>query len=1565
MAKILGLDLGTASIGWSIRDTDAEMENQIIDFGVIVFKKGVGEGKSGEYSRAAERRKNRSKRRLYNAKRYRKWELLKILIEKKMCPLEEDELRLWSIGEWVIENGKKRNKGRKFPYHNEAWQKWLAMDPDFFGNKGKSKNGKLIRKSPYDLRCELIESFEENEKTRNYKIGRALYHMAQRRGFQSSRKRGESAYGKDKEYEKWKANNENASVAKFYIEKLEHGERIRGRNPMQRTYLIEDDFFKICNTQSLDKELVDKLYRAIYFVRPLRSQKGLVGKCTLEKGKPRIPISHPAFEEFRALAFINSIKWRKTDSNEPFMPIPMDLKKRIFEDLFFKRKRTGEVDTRGYFKFEEIVKKFSENYTYEFNYAKYDKSKPKDKGGYELRRNPSVSTCPVIAGLMNVIDDEWDDKFIADGDKFGISWDGLSLKYEVKYGRKAGERKVLNYEAIWHLLFDYLQIKDNVTALKKFSKEVLEWDANKTELFVSINIQQGYGQLSRNAIRKIIPFLQEGHVYSEAVFYANLPKVLGEKFFNENKGKITSAISATINENKKVKEKLNIINGLIKKFFSENKPPYRPIELSDEIKNEAINKVKESLERYFGKTNWENKPEGEKRDYFEFVINKYLTFLEGKQKKEEKASSIRGKNPGIDYYLLPRLDNAIKKALKEKFNAKDDRLKFLYHHADIDIYPKTNKNFIVFQDNNGKIDDVKLTKEEWQQIKEWHKEHPDAYIYTGSISKVYGKRFNTIPQLDSPVPPTRGLKNPMMMRTMFELKKLINFLLAIGKIDEETRIVIEIARELNDSNMRKAIERWQRDRENENKEYAEAMKEMFKIDNPDDDAYNRFRAAVEQMPEDEFRKTVREIGEKYNDFIQTYFMEKKDESGDSNTDYNYNSYLAYLAISREEFARLLNSKIPNSQKFMHQIISTAKDFNKRRKELKDLLLKYRLWKEQEFKCIYTGRQISFKELIDGSKCQIEHTIPRSISFDSATANLTVCDAVYNNVVKDNAFPTECPNYDSAAVCQTIEGPIECSSIKDRVESMIKPKVDELTKRLEQLKVAAKKIKDWEVDKRNANIQLRYYLQFELDYWRKKYWTFTVKPEDWQDNWKNSQLVDTQIITKYATAYMKSLFRRVDVQKSSIAKEFKKILGFPEKYWREQKDRSRHSHHAIDALALTLIPGSAKREAILKLWYQKEEEKDLQKKDQVEKELQEELRPVLSFDVNKKVQKIENTILINHVSRDRTLTPTRKRIRKRGKIQHTSNGDEMIMRGDSIRGQLHKETFLGAVKILERNEQGYPIKENGRFKTKEDELWIVARKAIKDLKPADFDKPKEEDKTFIVDELLRQHVKHQLDKDISLRDVKDFQGNTIRHIRCRYKSGQGFLNLRKAIEIREHANPPKQEHKKYVRAQNEENYLYLFYEKEDSQQMERRAQIVSLFDVSDKDFPGIRKLWHDKGWNQLKGLPLKHIIKVRDKVIFYTEEMEEVKELDPENLQRRIFVVYKFNEPSSLYIYLQNHLEARPEQELGKLDKGKNGYSAFDPDSYQYRLFLTADKLNCLIENKDFVMKPDGKIIWLF
>jgi len=49
MEKILGLDLGTNSIGWAIRNTIHQNENQIEKYGVLTFDKGVGEAKGVEF----------------------------------------------------------------------------------------------------------------------------------------------------------------------------------------------------------------------------------------------------------------------------------------------------------------------------------------------------------------------------------------------------------------------------------------------------------------------------------------------------------------------------------------------------------------------------------------------------------------------------------------------------------------------------------------------------------------------------------------------------------------------------------------------------------------------------------------------------------------------------------------------------------------------------------------------------------------------------------------------------------------------------------------------------------------------------------------------------------------------------------------------------------------------------------------------------------------------------------------------------------------------------------------------------------------------------------------------------------------------------------------------------------------------------------------------------------------------------------------------------------------------------------------------------------------------------
>ena len=68
--------------------------------------------------------------------------------------------------------------------------------------------------------------------------------------------------------------------------------------------------------------------------------------------------------------------------------------------------------------------------------------------------------------------------------------------------------------------------------------------------------------------------------------------------------------------------------------------------------------------------------------------------------------------------------------------------------------------------------------------------------------------------LGSPV--IGALKNPMAMRVLHTLRKQVNTLLKAkdengnALIDEDTRVVVETTRELNDANMRWAIDAYQR-----------------------------------------------------------------------------------------------------------------------------------------------------------------------------------------------------------------------------------------------------------------------------------------------------------------------------------------------------------------------------------------------------------------------------------------------------------------------------------------------------------------------------------------------------------------------------------------------------------------------------------------------------------------------------------------------------------------------------------------------------------------------------------
>lgn len=177
--RIIGFDIGTHSLATMVRDVALgdKLKDQIVYYSVDSFNSGIGNGQSGEYSYAAKRSAGKRKRLLNEHRRYRNWETLKLLIQNKMCPLTVDELEQWTTYD------KKRNLYRKYPIDALYFESWIRLD---FDNDGIADYS-----SPYQLRRELMSrQFDFSQEIERYKLGRALYHISQRRGFKSSK--GES-----------------------------------------------------------------------------------------------------------------------------------------------------------------------------------------------------------------------------------------------------------------------------------------------------------------------------------------------------------------------------------------------------------------------------------------------------------------------------------------------------------------------------------------------------------------------------------------------------------------------------------------------------------------------------------------------------------------------------------------------------------------------------------------------------------------------------------------------------------------------------------------------------------------------------------------------------------------------------------------------------------------------------------------------------------------------------------------------------------------------------------------------------------------------------------------------------------------------------------------------------------------------------------------------------------------------------------------------------------------------------------------------------------------------------
>jgi len=354
MSKILGLDLGTNSIGWALLEN-----NSILGMGSRIFPEGVvnlGEGEGRESSKNASRTEARGTRKQFFRRRLRKRYLLKELAKNNLCPISSNLIKDWNGIEI---------------FKNEELQDWFKLNP-------------------YNLRAKAIK-----EEISLYELGRIFYHLIQRRGFLSNSRsagaevkessaifKGDAKIGKigiSKTQESIEQSKTLGSYLKT-IQPVENEpysgelERIRNRYTTRQMYI--DEFETIWEFQKkYHSELTEHLkslfggrkkdgYKedgVLFHQRPLRSQKHLVGYCSFEPKKTKCPISAIPFELFRIYQWLNTLSY---DVNGKKQEITLEEREKIVALLLSKEKPS----------FKEIRKAIDKvDGIYKFNYEDKDK----------------------------------------------------------------------------------------------------------------------------------------------------------------------------------------------------------------------------------------------------------------------------------------------------------------------------------------------------------------------------------------------------------------------------------------------------------------------------------------------------------------------------------------------------------------------------------------------------------------------------------------------------------------------------------------------------------------------------------------------------------------------------------------------------------------------------------------------------------------------------------------------------------------------------------------------------------------------------------------------------------------------------------------------------------------------------------------------------------------------------------------------------------------------------------------------------------------------------------------
>lgn len=513
---ILGLDLGVTSIGWAITEqrqsSIADLSQvTLLDWGSRIFEPGMdGDIESGKgESLAVQRRLKRSLRVQYRRRRKRKRDLIEIMTEAGFLPVELTPSFFVEMDTKLL---------RLFP--KEEWGRLGHVIPY------------LYRKMALDKDLSAME------------LGRTLYHLAQRRGYKSNRKKtakkddekGKVLSGIQTLKAQMAASNAR-TLGDYFCTLNPEVVRIRGNYTDRSMY--EHEFRLICERQRklISPELEKKLYKAIFYQRPLKSVKGLIGACVYEPDEKRCSFRCEEAQLYRLYTSVENLTIRK-DGNS--------------------RKLTDEERSAAL----SVLNGYSEN----------------------LELSGKIT----LKNLKKELKLQKGEEFTLGDDEKNIYGNALHAMLFHVFGENSANMTCEEQGRFWH---DINSIEKEAT-LKKRLEGYWKLDDEHVRRAMELNLPDEYCSLSLKALRKILPDLEAGIPIRKIIElqYPEKCRPIG------NERELLPAVDDTNMQlrnpvvHRTLTELRKVVNAIIQRY---GKPDYIRIELARDLKNS--NKERERI----------------------------------------------------------------------------------------------------------------------------------------------------------------------------------------------------------------------------------------------------------------------------------------------------------------------------------------------------------------------------------------------------------------------------------------------------------------------------------------------------------------------------------------------------------------------------------------------------------------------------------------------------------------------------------------------------------------------------------------------------------------------------------------------------------------------------------------------------------------------------------------------------------------------------------------------------------------------------------------------------------